>query len=198
MRRSDAELILNEAESDNRAVLYHARHNDETASQVVPKLIALLDSEDRDILFRTLKAFVTIASAAHAAAERIRPHLQSDDPAVAQVAIWALARVSLHDPDLAIDPLVCAAASPDLRKAAMQALLGFGGAARRAAPLFVAAFEDSSADMRCLALRGLSEIDADPHTVSPVLTRAATDKSKRVREYAARKFSHGSNGPGRP
>lgn len=188
MSPSKAESILDAAEASNHALLYKARWDDQTASRIIPDLIELLDSADRDVLLRTLGAFVTIAPRASAAAGRIRSHLRSHDRAIAQASVWALARVSLDRPELAIDSLVDAADLPGLEKPAMQALAGFGAAASRAAPLFTRAFGDPSADMRCLALRGLAEIQATPDVVSPVLRQAATDKSKRVRDYAAKKF----------
>jgi hypothetical protein len=188
MPRSTANSILDIVEANDRAELYEARWNDQTASRIVPKLIALLESADRDVLLRALSAFVTIASRASTAARKILPHLRSDDPRIAQNAIWALARVSLDNPELAIDPLISVADVPGLRKPAMQALVGFGAAARRAAPLFAGAFADPSADVRCLALRGLAEVKAAPNIVAPILAQAAVDKSRRVREYAAKKF----------
>ena len=188
MRQPDAASILDAAEANDRAVLYEARWNEQTAARIIPKLIELLDSTDPEVLRRTLNAFVTIAPRAAAAAGRILPHLSSQDPLIAEVAVWALARVSLDNPDLAIDPLISAADLPGLRKPAMQALIDFGGAASRAALLFARAFADPSADMRCLALRGLAQIGAPPSVVLPVLREATTDKSKRVREYAAKKF----------
>ena len=82
-----------------------------------------------------------------------------------------------------IRPLV-EAYRPACGKEILHSLLGFGARAREAGPVFLHAFEDRSAPMRRLALRGLKAIGAPKETLGPVLERAATDRSREVREYA--------------
>jgi hypothetical protein len=186
MLSSDAAVVLDSVEADNRAVLYKARWDETTAADIVPKLSAILDSDDRDLLLRALRAFVTIGPAACDAAPRITRHLHSQEPWVFQAAAIALALVSLNKPDAAIQALAEAAVVPGQEKYAVLALIQFGKAAKCVAPIFVRAFENRSARIRCLALRGLAAIGSDGDLLSTVLRQATNDKSKQVREYAFR------------
>jgi HEAT repeat protein len=184
-----AAIFLDAVEADYRAILYKARWDEAAASDVVPQLMALLDSEDRDTLLRTLRAFVTIGPLALDAAPKITPLLRSPDPLVFQAAAIALAVVSLRKPDAAIKPLIEAADVAGQEKYVMLALIEFGKAAKSANPVFVRAFDHRSASIRRLALRGLAAIESDEKVLSKVLRRAAEDKSKEVREYAAKLLS---------
>ena len=184
MLPSEAVAFLNAVEADYRAACYKARWDDTAAAEIVPKLTALLDSNDRDTLLRSLGAFVTIGPLACDAAPKIAELLPSSEPCVFQAAAIALARVSLRKPSPAIQPLVEAADVPGNEKYAMLALIEFGNAAKSAAPVFVRSFVNSSASIRRLALRGLAAVGADDAVLSEMLQQAASDKSKEVREYA--------------
>jgi hypothetical protein len=89
------------------------------------------------------------------AAPKITRLLRSSEPWVLQAAAIALALVSLEGPGPAIQPLVDAANVPGQEKYAMFALIAFGEAAKSAAPVFLRAFDNRSAAIRRLALRGL-------------------------------------------
>jgi hypothetical protein len=186
MSLNDARTVLEAVEADNRDVLYTARRDKVAASNVVPKLVALLDSEDRDTLLRALRAFVTIGPLACDGAPKIARLLRSSEIWVFQAAAIALAYVSLKKPGPAVQPLVEVANMPGREKYAMLALIQLGEAARSAAPVFARSFEDRSARIRRLALRGLVEIGADDEMLSTILRQAARDKSKEVREYASK------------
>src|SRR5437868_707750 len=71
MSSSEGATALDAIEADNRAVLYKARWDKVAATEIVPQLVALLDSDDRDILLRTLGAFVTIGPLACDGAPKI-------------------------------------------------------------------------------------------------------------------------------
>jgi hypothetical protein len=134
-----------------------------------------------------LRALVTIGPAARGALDAALPHLGSSDPAVVEVAIYAVGFVALRDPRAAVGPLV-AAFRPGFEKPVMHALLGLGPAAGPAAPVFAQAFGHKLAGVRRLALRGLKEIQAPPPIVEAVLAQARTDRSRAVREYARKLF----------
>lgn len=184
MSSATANAALDTIEADNCAVLYKARWDAATAIEVVPKLAALLDSDDRDTLLRALRALVIIGPPACDAAPKIARLLHSSDIWVFQAAAIALARASLKNPQYAIKPLVDVANVSGGEKHVMHALIDLGEAAKSASAVFVRAFESRAASMRRLALRGLVAIGADEVTLAAALGRAANDKSKEVREYA--------------
>jgi HEAT repeat protein len=187
MQMSDAARTLDVLEADYRAALYRARWDEAAAATVTPQLVALLDSEDRSILLRTLAAFVTIGPLSHNAAPRITRLLHSSsEPLVLRSALHALACVSLKQPGPAVKPMMDAADVPGLEKDAMFALIQLGKAAQPAAPVFIRAFENRSARIRRLALRGLHEIESTGALAEDVFRRASQDKSKAVREYAVK------------
>jgi len=176
--------FLNSVEAENRAALYKSRWDEAAASQIVPKLVALLDSDDRDILSRALRAFVTIGPLACEGAPKLAQLLQSSENWVFEAAAVALACVSLREPRPAVHALVEAANTPGREKYAMLALIQLGEAAKPATPAFARCSEDRSAGIRRLALRGLLVIGADDDILSRILCQAASDKSKEVRECA--------------
>jgi hypothetical protein len=168
--------ILDSLEASYRARLYQARWDEAAASEIVPQLVELLGSPSRDIVLRTLRALGTIGSAARAALAAALPYLGSSDPAVAEVAAYAIGCIAWRDPGAAVGPLV-AAFRPGLEKPVMHALLGFGPAARSAAPVFAQAF-----------LHKLAGV------IEAVLVQARTDRSRAVREYAQKLFPHQGDG----
>lgn len=186
MSPSQSSTALDAVEADNRAALYKARWDESAASGIMPQLIPLLDSEDRDTLLRTMGAFVTIGPLASGAAVKIAGHLRSSDESVFRAAAIALACVSLKEPQLAIAPLVDAAKTPGREKYVMMALIEFGEAAKAAAPVFLSACANRSASIRRLALRGLAAIGADDEVLSEVFRKATADRSKEVRAYASK------------
>jgi HEAT repeat protein len=187
MEMSDAARILDVLEANYRDALYRARWDEAAAAEVVPQLVALLDSDDRSILLRTLAAIATIGPLSHDAAPRITRLLRSSsEPWVLSAAAHALGRVSLRKPDPAVKPLIEVADVPGVEKDAMFALIGLGQAAQSAAPVFVRAFQNPCARVRRLALRGLYEIGSTSAVAEAVFRRAGQDKSKAVRDYAAK------------
>jgi hypothetical protein len=185
MSQDDEATFLDGIQANNHRALYQARWDAAAAAEVVPKLISLLDSDDRDTLLRVLNAFVTIGPEAHASAPKIARHLKSPDILVYQSATIALSCVSYRNPGSAVQLLFEAGNVPGREKYAMHALIGFGAAAASAYPLFVRCFGDRSAKIRRLALRGLVAIDASEQILVEIFRKAANDKSKAVREYAA-------------
>jgi HEAT repeat protein len=179
-----ANAPLDAIEADNCAILYKARWDPATAIEVVPKLVAIIDSDDRDTLLRGLRALVIVGPPASEAAPNIARLLHSSEIWVVQAAAIALARVSLKNPQNAIKPLVDAANIPGGEKHVMHALIDLGEAAKSASAVFVRAVESRSASIRRLALRGLVATGANEEMLAAALERAAADKSKEVREYA--------------
>jgi hypothetical protein len=187
MQMSDAARTLDALEADYGAALYRARWDEASAAKVVPQLVALLDSADQGILLRTLAAVVTIGPLSHDAAPRITRLLRSSpERLVLRAAVHALASASLRKPGHAVKPMIDAADLPGLEKDAMFALIALGKAAQSAAPVFIRAFDNRSARIRRLALRGLHEIGSTSALAEDVFRRASQDKSKAVREYAVK------------
>lgn len=186
MLPSEVATFLDAVEADYRAVCYKARWDEAAAAEIVPKLTAILDSDDRDTLLRALGAFVTIGPLACDAVPKIARLLRSPELWVFQAAAIALARVSLKKPSPAIHPLIEAADIPGHEEYVMQALIILENAAKSAAPVFVRSFKNRSAKIRRLALRGLVAIGADDSVLSEILRQAANDKSKEVRDYASK------------
>jgi len=180
--------ILDEIESDNRALLYKARWNDETAGEVVPQIIDLLSSSNRETLRRSLTALVTIGPYARNALDAALPHLQSEDLVISHNAVIAISCIALHDSEAAIQPLRDAYRE-GLEKPVLNALLCFKSNARSTADIFAQAFAHHSLKMRLLALRGLKAIDAPAEILQPILNKAASDRSREVQEYARKNFS---------
>lgn len=186
MLQNDAATFLDGIEANNRRRLYKARWDAAVAAEVVPTLVSLLESDDRDTLLRVLGAFVTIGPEAYEGAPEIARHLKSPDILVYQSATIALGCVSFRNPGSAVQPLFEAANVPGREQYAMHALIGLGTAAMSAYPLFVRSFEDRSAKTRRLALRGLIAIGAPERILTEVFQKAAKDRSKEVRAYAAK------------
>lgn len=186
MSVSDFVAVMNDLEADNCAALYDARWNEAAAADVIPKLSSVLDSDDRDILLRALRALVIVGPKASDVAPKIIRLLHSSELWVFQAAAIALARVSLNKPESAVSPLIDAATVPGGEKHVMFALIDLGHAAKAASPVFVRALASRSASVRRLALRGLVSIGADEELLTKALEKAASDKSKEVREYAAK------------
>ncbi|SRR5260370_10485693 len=180
-----ANAILDACEAGNRALLYKARWDEFAAGEIVPKLVSLLAYNNRNVLLRTFQSLVTIGPLAKDAANGLLPHIHSNDQSVFVGAVIALGCVALREPFLAVKPLA-AAFGPGKEKPVLTALLGFGPAAKSTADLFVRAFENRSATIRRLALRGLHAIQADPTVLREVLERAKSDRSSQVRVYAAK------------
>lgn len=176
-----AELAFLEA--DDRAVLYEARWNDEKAKTVVPRLIRLLDREDRDCRLRTLRGLVTVGRSSELAIQKVARLLQSVDDLVFHAAAITLSVVAADSPGPAVESLI-KAAMPGREKPVMFALVNLGHAAKAATALFERGLSAPSAQMRRLALRGLAAVGADEETMHSALNAALRDKSKEVRSYA--------------
>jgi HEAT repeat protein len=187
---SDDVAFLEKCEGNTRAILYKARWDETTVAEIVPRLINVIRSNDAELQRRALAAFVTIGAPAWQAAPHIIPLLQSENTLVFQTAAHALYRVSRNKPELAIQPLIAMAEIAGREKFAMQALIELGTSAKSAIPIFIRAFDDSTVYMRRLALRGLKEIGAKGQELNEILQRAATDRSKEIREYAANFAAH--------
>lgn len=168
-------------------MLYKARWDEVAAGEVVPQIVGLLGSPNKNIVQRALRALITIGPLARGALAAALPHLGSDDPHVVDTAAHAIGSIAWRDSDEAIGPLV-AAFGPGHEKAVMFALLGFGPTASSAAPVFAQAFQHKSARIRRLALRGLKEIQAPALIIQEVLAQAQTDRSQEVRKYAQKLF----------
>ena len=184
MQPSDINF-LDAVEADNCAILCKARWDETAAANIVPHLVAILDSDNRNTLLRTLRAFVTIGPLACNGATKIAYLLRSPEISVFEAAAIALARISLSNPEAAVRPLVQAADLLGRDKYVMLALIELGVAAKSSSPVFERNFADRSAAIRRLALRGLFEIGAK-ETLLTLLPQAATDKSKEIREYASK------------
>jgi HEAT repeat protein len=189
-KKHDVLAFLATCEADYRAVLYKARWDEAAAAVVVPPLIETLHIDDQETQQRALAAFATIGPIAWQAAPHIIPFLFSTEAMLYQTAAHALYCVSLKKPEPAIQPLIEMAAIEGREKFAMHALIELGPAAKAAIPFFIRAFDDSTVYMRRLALRGLKEIGAKGQELNEILQRAATDRSKEIREYAAKLAAH--------
>lgn len=175
---------LKRVERNQRALLYKARWDKQTAMEIVPPLIQLLKSDDPHIVLRTLAAFICIGPEAHAAATELSPLLDSSDERICNDAAVALALVSLRKPQLAVRPLMELSKKDGRLKHALIGLVALGPGAKRAGPVYAQAYQDDDARIRRLALRGLKESDVDAKTAVPVLRKALSDRSKEIRTYA--------------
>lgn len=179
--------LLKEVNANNREVLYRCRWSEETASEVVPKLVLLLTHDTPAVVSESLRALHCIGSSAIGAAAPVERLLEHSDPLVSHLAVSTLGRVALENPELAIAPLIEAANRPALLEPVLFALINFGTAAAIASPLFVRAFDSRSAKTRRLAVRALRASQAtDPDSIQ-VLERARLDSNGEVRKAAARK-----------
>jgi hypothetical protein len=183
----DENKILDVLETDNRALLYKARWNEKIAGEVVPQIIDLLSSSNRETLRRSLNVLVTIGPSARSALDAVIPYLQSDDDVISRCAALAVSCIALHDSDAAIQPLQNAYRE-GFEKPILDALICFKSNARSTADIFAQAFANKSAKMRLLALRGLKEIEAPSEILKPILSKAEKDRSLEVQAYARKNF----------
>ena len=182
-----AAAFLKQVNANNREVLFRCRWSEEAASEVVPKLIALLAHRTPTVVSETLLALHCIGPHAVGAAATIERLIEHHDAIVSQLAVSTLGHVSLENPELAIAPLIEAATRPALVEPVLFALINFGPAAAIASPLFVRAFESRSAKTRRLAVRALRASQATDPVAKKVLERARVDSNAEVRKAAARR-----------
>jgi hypothetical protein len=179
-------LLLTEVNANNREILYRCRWSEEAASDIVPKLVALLTHDKPTVVAESLRALHCIGPRAVRAAAAIARLLEYPDPIMVHLAVSTLGRVCLEDPGLAIQPLIEAGNRPTLLDVVLFALIDFGPAGAIASPLFVRAFDSRSAKTRRLAVRAIRASQAtDPASIQ-VLERARVDSNAEVRKAAAR------------
>jgi hypothetical protein len=183
---NDANHILNRFEAETRAELYKSRWDTAHAASVVPNIIACLHLADTAVLHRALSALICIGPEAHPAIDSVIPLMSHSDVIIADTAMIALSCISLRCPERAIVPLVQAASKPATQKSALFALIRLGRGAISAAPCFIAAFENSDARIRRLALRGLKEVGAEASIIAQLASRALKDSNAQVRNVAER------------
>jgi HEAT repeat protein len=179
-------LLLTEVNANNREVLYRCRWSEETASDIVPKLVALLTHDTPTVVAESLRALHCIGPRAVTAAAPIERLLEHPDPNVSHLAVSTLGRVCLEDPGVATQPLIEAANRPALLEVVLLALIDFGPAGAMASPLFVRAFDSRSAKTRRLAVRALRASQASDPASIQVLERARVDSNAEVRKAATR------------
>lgn len=184
MTEEEARDTLDRFEANLFHDLYRSRWNPQYAAGVVPPLRECLASSDVEILRRTLSALHRIGPEAYEAAAEVLPMLTHPEPKLRESAVWALAGISLRQPETAIPHLlVTAKAHPKLLRPIMMALIGFGPKAISSIPLFLKAFESADSRQRLLAIRGLKEIGPDFIEIEEILRRGLSDRSKDVRLY---------------
>ena len=170
----------------DRRLAYEARRRPAVADEVCRRLVPLLSSDEERVVVEALNLLVAVGPAAYPAVPDVRRVLLEHSSRTAQgAAICALSQLALKHPEAVVDDLAAAARRPEHQKLALWWLFHLRHGARPASPLLAELAQTApTADVRCLAVRGLRLVTADAELAARVWTRALTDRSKKVREVA--------------
>jgi len=192
---------LDELEADNRASLYRCRHEPEHRRVVLNALIDLLSNPDPAILHRAMNAAGRIGGAfdqPDALAELVplvAKHLSSDDDLIRRVAVGSLHCIGAHDSRCAVPALIAACDDELLLDAALLALVDVSNGSHDAVKCFHRFSSHSQGKVRRITLRGLGACNANDSESIRILNSASNDKSKSVREMAAKTLAKMDNQP---
>jgi hypothetical protein len=182
----DEQAILDRLNADNWAVLYRCRWSKPESEQVVPQLEKLLDSEDRRIVDEALRGLFRIGTPAVSAAARVMSLIPSREPITRRLAVQTLGAIAHKVPDICVEPLASVLSDPLCCQDAMQSLAFIGRNALAAIERVHQCFDDKDAKIRKAVLLTATAIDSmHPGTIE-LIDKAATDRSKVVRDAAAK------------
>ena len=151
---------------------------------VVPPLVAALNSSDETVLYSALGALGELGPAAEQAVPALLQALNHKDPMVAESAAEALGKIG----QAALPALLEALNGPDtaVRAQAAKALEGIGGAGQAAAAQLIGMLKHEAAAVRAAAARALGEMADDNPEVVSRLIETLSDDNLRVRMAAVR------------
>jgi HEAT repeat protein len=184
---SAAELaILNRVNADNWAALYRCRWSQPDAQELVPQLRELLESEDPLTTDEALRALFRIGPQAVSAAPEVAILTRSENPITKQLAVLTLGQIAHNVPSLCVEPLALALADPLCCRDAMRSLAFIGSKAIGALDRVLQKFSDPDAKIRKAALVTATAIDTTNPAVAELIDNAFSDRSKNVRDAAAK------------
>ncbi|MBX3628156.1 MAG: HEAT repeat domain-containing protein [Rhizobacter sp.] len=178
--------LLDQVEANNKAVLYRCRLSQQLTDDLAPALVALLQSSDRGVVFRSLAALHTIGPAAKQTIAGIRLLLDHPDPEVQKAAIFTLSHVGLDTPEQVMPLLLERVESAVHVEALLFAFIHIGHNASAGLPLVASAIRSSSGHTRRLALRCLEAIGTSEAAAAPLLLAAQNDRNAEVRAMASK------------
>lgn len=189
MTRS-ATATLDHYEADDFAILYECRWSKKRRNEVLPTLTRFVRHRNRDVRHRAMWAIHRIGhcsrkGAMKATVPEIIKNMHDEDLLTQKIATSTLIAVGADNPPVAVPALIEASHEPELLVPAMHALIGIGVRAPKAMSVFLDAANHRQAKIRRLALRGMAEIATADEAV-PVLKRALKDRSRPVRQMAAK------------
>ena len=184
---SVAELaILKRVNADNWAALYRCRWSASDAQELVPQLQKLLESDDPLIINEALRALFRIGTPAVSAAPEVAFLTRSQDPLTKQLAVLTLGQIAHSVPSLCVESLAAALADPLCCRDAMRSLAFIGPKAIGAIDRVLNRFSDPDSKIRKGALVTATAIDAEHPAVAELINDALSDRSKIVRDAAAK------------
>jgi len=180
------QAVLNRVNADNWAELYRCRWSQTDAERVVPQLERLLESEDLEIKNEALRALFRIGPSAVSAASEVAKLIGSADPITKQLAVLTLGQIAHKMPSLCVEPLASVLSDPLCCQDAMRTLAFIGSKATDALERVLQRFSDPNAKIRKAAVVTAVAIDATHPEVMRLISKASSDRSKIVREAAAK------------
>lgn len=180
------QAFLNRVNADNWAALYRCRWSPPDAEAVVPQLQKLLNSDDSLIVNEALRALFRIGTPAVSAAREVAVLTCSRNSTTKQLAVLTLGQIAHKAPTLCVEPLSSALPDRLCCRDAMRALAFIGPNAIDALDRVLQRFSDPDAKTRKAVVVTATAIDARNPAVVELLRKASSDKSKIVREAAAK------------
>ena len=188
------QAILDRLNADNSAVLYRCRWSKPEAEQVVPQLEELLDSENHQIANEALRGLFRIGTPAASAAARVVSLIQSREPITRRLAVQTLGSIAHKVPDICVEPLASVLSDPLCCQDAMRSLAFIGRNALAAIQRVHQQFDDRDAKIRKAALLTATAIDPTHPGTIELLDKATTDRSKVIRDAAAKCANNAKTG----
>jgi HEAT repeat protein len=188
------QAILDRLNADNWAALYRCRWSRPDAEQVIPQLEELLKSQDPLIIDEALRGLFRIGTPAVAAASSVATLIDSPAPITRHMAVLTLGSIAHEVPELCVEPLASVLSDPLCCKDAMRTLAFIGRDALSAIERVHQRFCDPDAKIRKAVVLTAAAIGATHPGTIELLSRASTDRSKVVRDAAARCLKKGEAG----
>lgn len=183
---ADEQAILDRVNANQRHELYRCRWSAPDAERLVPQLAQLLESSDVQIVDQTLHAIFLIGTPAIATAERVAKLTQSLSPTTQRLAILTLGQIAHPVPALCVEPLASVINNPLWCRDVLRVLAFIGPQAETALDRVFLLFKDANAKVRKAALETAASIKPDHPDVMNMLQIAFNDRSKIVRDAAAK------------
>ena len=183
---ADEQAILDHVNADNWAILYRCRWSKPDAEREVPQLAHLLESDDLQITNEALRALFRIGTPAELAAPSVVKLIRSQDRITKQLAVLTLGQIAHKVPAVCVEPLATALTDTLCCRDAMRALAFMGPEATGALDRVLQLFSSRDAKVRKDVVVTAAALDATHPEVIELLRKASADRSKIVREAAAR------------